>query len=94
MRTPIPFPRNRKTALHKTIIATALLVTLAPAAHAQDSRRPMTTDDGLNMVRVGNALLSPDGEWVFYSRSELNWEENKRDTTYYMIPADGGEPFQ
>ena len=94
MRTPIPFPRNRKTALHKTIIATALLVTLAPTAHAQDSRRPMTTDDGLNMVRVGNALLSPDGEWVFYSRSELNWDENKRDTTYYMIPADGGEPFQ
>ena len=54
----------------------------------------MTTDDGLEMVRVGNALMSPDGQWVLYSRSELNWDDNKRETTYHMIPARGGESFQ
>ena len=54
-------------------------------------RRPMTVDDGLNLVRVGGALLSPDGEWVFYSRSELDWGENKRKTTYHHMPVDGGE---
>ena len=26
----------------------------------------MTTDDGLDMVRVGNPLMSPDGEWVAF----------------------------
>jgi dipeptidyl aminopeptidase/acylaminoacyl peptidase len=54
----------------------------------------MTTDDGLNMARVGGAIMSPDGEWVFYSKSELNWKENKTDTKYYMVSAEGGEPFQ
>ncbi len=54
----------------------------------------MTTDDGLNMVSVGDAILSPDGNWVFYSRSELNWKENKRESKYYMVSSDGGEPYQ
>ena len=54
----------------------------------------MTTDDGLNMIAVSGALMSPDGEWVFYSRSELDWKENKRKTTYHMISAGGGEAFQ
>jgi dipeptidyl aminopeptidase/acylaminoacyl peptidase len=54
----------------------------------------MTTDDALDMVNVGGAIMSPDGAWVFYSRSELNWDENKRESKYYMISADGGEAFQ
>ena len=61
------------------------------------NKRAMTTDDGLDMVRVGNALISPDGDWVFYSESKPDWEkkrESKPKTTYYMIPADGGEAFQ
>ena len=58
------------------------------------NRRPMTVDDALNMVRLGNILMSPDGEWVFFSKSELNWEKNKRRTKYFMIPASGGEAVQ
>ena len=54
----------------------------------------MSTDDALDMVRVGNALMSPDGEWVFFSKSELEWEENKRKSTYYLVSAEGGEPFK
>ena len=57
-------------------------------------KRPMTVDDGLNMVRVGNAIMSPDGKWVLFSKSELDWPKNKRKVTYYMIPAEGGEEFQ
>ena len=57
-------------------------------------KRPMTVDDGLNMVRVGNAVMSPDGKWVLFSKTELDWIKNKRKVTYYMIPAEGGEEFQ
>ncbi len=60
----------------------------------QAERRPMTSDDALNMVNVGNALISPDGKWVFFSKSELNWKENKRESKYYMIPVEGGEEYQ
>ena len=54
----------------------------------------MTTDDGLNMVRVGGATISPDGSWVLFSKSELDWGENERKTTWWKVPAEGGEPFR
>ncbi|RLE05671.1 MAG: hypothetical protein DRJ06_08740, partial [Candidatus Aminicenantes bacterium] len=69
-------------------------ISLILQASPEKTRRPMTVDDALNMTRVGNALISPDGKWVFFSKSELNWEKNRRDTKYYLIPAEGGEEFQ
>ena len=57
-------------------------------------KRPMTVDDAMNMVQVGGALISPDGNRVLFSKSELDWEKNRRTTKYFMIPADGGEAFQ
>ena len=79
----------------RTLTLAAALVMIASTATAQEQeQRPMTTDDGLNMIAVSGALMSPDGEWVFYSRSELDWKENKRKTTYHMISAGGGEAFQ
>jgi len=66
----------------------------AASTMAQDGRRPMTVDDALDLVSVGGALMSPDGSQVFFSRSELDWSGNKRATKYYMVPADGGEPYE
>jgi Tol biopolymer transport system component len=71
-----------------------ILFSLCLVGTALADKRPMTTDDALNMVNVGNALISPDGNWVFFSKSELNWEKNKRDTKYFMISTSGGEAFQ
>ena len=51
----------------------------------------MTTDDVLDMVRVDDALMSPDGEWVLFSKSELDWDENERKTTWWRVPSDGSE---
>ena len=74
----------------RTIITLLTTVVLAAPLTAQD-RRPMTTDDGLDMVRVGGAQISPDGSWVLFSKSELDWEENERKTTWWRVPADGSE---
>jgi dipeptidyl aminopeptidase/acylaminoacyl peptidase len=80
---------------HKPAAAVLILTILfLPAWSLGAEKRPMTSDDALNMVRVGGALISPDGKWVFYSRSELEWDKNKRKTTYYMIPSEGGKAFQ
>lgn len=55
----------------------------------------MTTDDALDMVRVGGAVMSPDGSWVLFSRSELDWDENERKTTWWRAAADGSdEPWR
>jgi dipeptidyl aminopeptidase/acylaminoacyl peptidase len=52
--------------------------------------RPITVDDALNMVRIGNVMMSPDGEKVFYSKTELDWEKNDHKSTYYMTSAKTG----
>lgn len=70
------------------------LFIISPFFAEEKERRPMTTDDALNMASIGSALLSPDGQWVFYSKSELDWPKNNRKTKYYMMSSEGGEPFQ
>ena len=72
----------------------SLLVTTSLFAQSA-SRRPMTVDDSLDMVRIENVLMSPDGRWVFYSTSDLDWDQNKREQKHYIVPADGGDaiPF-
>ena len=67
--------------------------TLAVPVAGQE-RRAMTTDDGLDMVQVGGATISPDGSWVLFSKSELNWEENERETTWWRVSEEGGEPYR
>lgn len=81
--------------MRKTIVALIFSLLAATSLFAQSSaRRPMTVDDVLNMIRIADVLMSPDGEWVFFSESELDWDENKRKKKYYMIPAGGGEAIQ
>ena len=78
--------------MNKRLLFTLSAALLAGTAVAQ--KQPMTTDDGLNMVSLGNAVISPDGKTVIYGKSELNWEKNKRETTYHSIAAKGGESYQ
>ncbi len=76
-------------------ILISLLLSCAMASNvSQAAKRPMTVDDSLNIVSVGDGLISPDGKQVFYSKSEMVWEKNDYKTTYYMAPAKGGESIQ
>jgi dipeptidyl aminopeptidase/acylaminoacyl peptidase len=72
---------------------TALFI-LSITAPAQSAKRPMTVDDALNLIGIGNVRISPDGEWVFFSKSELDWEKNKRRETFFMVPFSGGPAFR
>ena len=73
---------------------TLLIVFVLAVPVAGQERRAMTTDDGLDMVQVGGAMISPDGSWVLFSKSELSWEENERKTTWWRVSAEGGEPYR
>jgi len=71
-----------------------LLLFNVGANGAMAAKRPMTVDDALNLVSVGDALMSPDGERVFYSKTKLVWDKNDYKTTYYMASAEDGEAVQ
>jgi len=81
--------------MRKIIVALISSLCAATSLFGQGvTRRPMTVDDALNMVRIADVLMSPDGKWVFFSKSELDWDHNKRKTKHYIIAADGGEATQ
>ena len=63
----------------KKIILSIVLILycLSTLCAQEENRRPMTVDDALNMVRLGNVRMSPDGKKVFFSKSELDWKKNK-----------------
>lgn len=73
---------------------TILIFLLAIAITVSAQKRNMTTDDALQMPRLGSSLISPDGQSIIYGKSTLNWEENKRETKYYYISADGDNEYQ
>ena len=81
--------------MRRTSFTLCFLSVLALNASAQETeKRPMTVDDGLNMVRVEDPMISPNGEWVLFDKSELDWKKNKRKSTHYRIAATGGDAFQ
>ena len=58
-----------------------------------EQRRGMTVDDMLNLVKIDDIILTPDGSKVFYSERRLNWATNKYEKSFFMVPSEGGEPL-
>ncbi|MGD8328716.1 MAG: S9 family peptidase [Acidobacteriota bacterium] len=51
-------------------------------------------DDIFNLRRVSDPQISPDGEWVAFSMSQLDREEDRSDSDVWMAPLDGGEALR
>ncbi len=76
-----------------TCMFTILLFLLTMNVHAKE-RQTLSPDQAIRIKRIENVLMTPDGEKVFYSESQLDWDKNKYVKTYYMISATGGSPHQ
>src|SRR5207247_4751017 len=64
-----------RKALISAFLFNTLSVSLWPAVPAQ-SRRPMAPADILRIATIGDAQISPDGEWVVYTVSTTEGEQN------------------
>ncbi|MDL2717253.1 MAG: S9 family peptidase [Acidobacteriota bacterium] len=54
--------------------------------------RPMTIEDNLTTVRVGDPRLSPDGRQVAFVRTTTDLAAGKRNADVWIVPADGSAP--
>jgi dipeptidyl aminopeptidase/acylaminoacyl peptidase len=68
-----------------------LIVALAIAALARD-KRPMTFMDVMEMRSVGAGSIPPDGKYVLYTLSTLQWKAGKRFTDVFVAATDGSTP--
>jgi dipeptidyl aminopeptidase/acylaminoacyl peptidase len=57
---------------------------IAGATAGPQEPRTMTARDTLNFVSVGSPAISPDDQWVLYTRSERDWEDEELSTTAHV----------
>ena len=74
-----------------TIVAVGYLALTAASAQAQ---RAMGIVDLLNVPRLGDLQLSPDGREVLYTVAEADWKAGKRISHIWRAKVDGGQPVQ
>ena len=72
------------------ILAALLALTILPT-EAQ-TKRPMTFQDMMQMRRLGDTDVSPDGKWLLYSVTDVDLAANTRTPKLWIQPIAGGEP--
>ena len=77
------------------ILSSAVCVAFVSAAivasQAADvpKKRDINLDDLAKLQRVGGPVVSPDGEWVVYTVSQVDTKEDKTQTHLWMVKWDG-----
>ncbi len=73
-----------------------LLFSCVYAANAADAakKRDITLDDLARLQRVGAPTVSPDGQWVIYTVSQIDAKEDKGQSHLWMVKWDGSVQLQ
>jgi hypothetical protein len=64
----------------------------APTDKRAPSLRPMTFEDMMQMRRLGDTDVSPDGKWLLYSVTDVDLAKNTRTPKLWIQPISGGDP--
>jgi dipeptidyl aminopeptidase/acylaminoacyl peptidase len=71
------------------------LVAVMPSLAADaPAKRAITLDDLARLQRVSAPVLSPDGEWILYSVSQIDTKEDKSQSHLWMAKWDGSVRVQ
>ncbi len=74
--------------LRRSVLALIVLSSLLSLAQA---KRPFTFEDMMNLKRIGEPIVSPDGKWVVFSAQDVSLAENKKTPHIWIVPISGGE---
>jgi dipeptidyl aminopeptidase/acylaminoacyl peptidase len=80
----------------KTLPAFAFCLVAIAHAFAADApkRRAINLDDLAKFHRVGAPVISPDGNWILYSVSQIDAKEDKGQSHLWMVKWDGSARIQ
>jgi dipeptidyl aminopeptidase/acylaminoacyl peptidase len=83
--------------MHKHISVLFLVLALAgsrPAIAQTGAKRPMTFEDMMQMKRLGETAVSPDGKWLAYSVTTVDLDKNTKTPELWVQQIGGGEPMK
>src|ERR1700716_2725531 len=82
----------------RLLVATLVLIAASGAAHvaaqSPGAPRPMSIVDLLNVPKLADPQLSPDGREVIYTLGEADWKSGRRISHVWRASVDGGQPVQ
>jgi dipeptidyl aminopeptidase/acylaminoacyl peptidase len=78
----------------KRLFVVAVISLLAFASFASAQQRQFTIDDLLKVRRVGDPQVSPKGDLVAFTITDIDKTTNKSTTQIYLVPLNGGETRQ
>src|ERR1700690_1633435 len=79
--------------IFEVLVFVATLVTIMPlAAQSAPQKRPMTFEDMMQMKRLGETAVSPDGKWLAYSVTTVNLDQNTKTAELWMQAIAGPNP--
>jgi dipeptidyl aminopeptidase/acylaminoacyl peptidase len=88
--------RLRRAAALAGLIALALIgaASTGLAGPPQAEKRLLAVDDIFNIKQVSDPRISPDGEWVAFTVSQMDAAKDGSDTDVWMAPIGGGEALR
>jgi dipeptidyl aminopeptidase/acylaminoacyl peptidase len=80
----------------RAFVCAVLFLILFSNANAADGpkKRAVTLDDLARIQRVGAPMVSPDGQWVVYTVSQVDTKEDKNVSHLWMVKWDGSAQLQ
>jgi dipeptidyl aminopeptidase/acylaminoacyl peptidase len=76
------------------VAATLLLCNAAGSPGQVAAKRPITFDDLIQMHRVADPQVSPDGKWVAYTVATPDMNANRNASNIWIVSISGGAPIQ
>ena len=58
------------------------------------AKRPMTFEDMMQMKRLGDTAVSPDGKWLAYSVTTVDLDQNTKTAELWLQAIAGGDPIK
>ena len=69
----------------------ALFLICCSLAGFAQTKRPFTFEDMMQLKRIGEPIVSPDGKWVAFSAVDVNLEANTKTPHLWIVPISGGD---
>src|ERR1039458_2599062 len=69
----------------------ALFLLFCSLCGLAQSKHPFNFEDMMQLKRIGEPMVSPDGKWVAFSAVDVNFDDNTRKPHLWIVPVNGGE---
>src|SRR5262249_58952267 len=88
-------PKENKMKMRAFVRWAMVSALVAGSAGAQaQTKRAITFEDMIQLHRVAEPQISPDGKWIAYSLATPDMDANRNASSVWIVPTAGGAPVQ